>query len=210
MLFKPSTIAQAAGRSTKWVFRRAVIEGLRRRPVGPARVLFEAPRGLQAKCAALLPRHYDLARLMRELHRAAAVLGFLRILDKQTYVGREAALEMTRREFVVIHKFSTVQLRRWVKQATQHGLAGLMDRRPGRSGRKARNRSMHAYRIARAHQIAVHLQSAKTPAAIAELLNIGEQTVKRDMRLLRLLGYELSFNRGTQLWTCHAPGRAKP
>jgi len=205
--FPASALAAAAGSCANTIHRRAAAEHWQKRPQG-VRIFYVPPPSLASKIKPAAP--YDPAQLDRELLRAAAVCGFRRILASHPHWGTAACYQQCVREFKPLFRFSERALRMWVVAAAQHGLRGLVEQRKGRCGRKARTRPMHAYRITRAREIARHLQSGLTLGRVAKVMQLGEQTVSRDLKLLKSLGYTLTFSAATRRWTVTPPKERNP
>jgi len=138
LFFPSSVLAQVLDVDKSTVRRRAERENLPHRRQGN-RDEFCPPRAVCRRCKGLSPASpiFDQARAMRELHRCAAVLGFLLELERNPRRGIERALKRTSSNFRHLMRFTPMSLRRWVTAVKRRGLAGLMERKVGVVGCKS-------------------------------------------------------------------------
>lgn len=136
--FPARVVSDALNVSQKSVHRRAKREGWPRRQRG-YRVEYAVPHGLLRACQGRTPIPsilYQPARI-RELKRAAAVLGYALEIQRNPERGVEKALVATVRQFKHLMRFSVSALREWISADERSGLAGLQEHKLGRVGRKA-------------------------------------------------------------------------
>lgn len=137
-IFPARVIAEASGVSVSSVRRRAQRESWPRRRRGN-RVEYGVPRHLLCRCRSLSdgPSIFDQPKTLRELKRAAAVLGFVFEMLKHPRLGTEKTLKLTTARYWPLMRFSPRQLRRWVAAVEREGITALQERKRGRVGRKS-------------------------------------------------------------------------
>ena len=117
--------------------QRARREGWPARKIGN-RVEFAPPANLRPADAPLpVPALIFQTDKIRELKRAAAVLGFIEEMQLHPHRGIERALAATALNFSHIFPFTSRALRAWISTVERAGLAGLRENKLGRVGRKA-------------------------------------------------------------------------
>ena len=136
--FPARVISAVAGGCSRTARRRAQREGWPKRRRGNL-LEFAVPRELRRRCEAVspLPPIWDRPRTIRELLRAAAVLGFCRRVQRDPKQGVERALRETVSDFRRLTKFSPRILRRWIAAVERDGLSALCERKIGVVGRKS-------------------------------------------------------------------------
>ncbi len=136
--FPASVIAAAVKVTSKTAHRRAKREQWAKRQRGN-HFEYAVPARLHGSCAAVAPAPaiFDQARTLRELMRAAAVLGFCLRVHRNPTHGIERALRDTASDFRHLHKFSPTALRRWIRATERGGLTALREQKAGRVGRKS-------------------------------------------------------------------------
>jgi hypothetical protein len=137
--FYPARIISAAeGVCSRSVHRRASRE---RWPTAKRgnRLEYAPPRRLRRSCAALVKVTpiWQQPRTLRELLRAAAVLGFCLRVRREPARGTRAAFRQTAADLRRLFKFSPTALERWVSGVARDGLAALRENKLGRVGRKS-------------------------------------------------------------------------
>ncbi|HXR47599.1 MAG TPA: hypothetical protein VN784_09180 [Candidatus Limnocylindrales bacterium] len=140
LFFTARVIADALRVSQKTVHRRARRENWPARSNG-YRIEYRVPRSVlrlcQASASSPIPSIlYQPARI-RELKRAAAVLGFVLEMQRDPQRGIEWTLQATVKRFKHLMRFSVGILRRWVSGVEGGGVAALAEHKAGRVGRKA-------------------------------------------------------------------------
>ena len=136
--FPAHVIASVLKVTHKTVHSRARRENWPSRPHGN-RVEYAPPRPLLHLCQELEPVPsilYQQTRI-RELRRAATVLGYVLEMQRNPQRGVERALLATVKKFRHLMPFSVTALRRWVAGVEQKGLLALQERKLGCVGRKA-------------------------------------------------------------------------
>lgn len=136
--FTARVIASALGVSQKSVHRRAKRESWQNRSDG-YRVEYAVPRALRRLCKtrAGVPSILYQDRLIRELSRAAAVLGFVQEMRRDPRGGVEHVLDATVKNFHHLISFSKSSLRGWIAGVERDGLPALKERKAGHVGRKS-------------------------------------------------------------------------
>jgi hypothetical protein len=136
--FPARVISSVVGGCSRTARRRARREGWPLRQRGNL-FEYEVPRNLRRRCAALspVPPIWDQPRTIRELLRAAAILGFCRRIQRNPRHGIERALQETASDFRHLLKFSTRTLRAWISAVERGGLTALREQKVGRVGRKS-------------------------------------------------------------------------
>jgi len=136
--FTAAQIVSGLQVSAKTIHRRARREGWPKRQRG-YRVEYRPPARVRRLCEASTPAtaiFYQPARI-RELKRAAAVLGFVLEMQRNPQRGIERALAATEKNFQHLLPFSVRALRQWIHAVEQLGLAGLAEHKLGNVGRKS-------------------------------------------------------------------------
>ncbi len=124
--------------SAKTIRRRARRENWPKRQRG-YRVEFRPPPRVRRLCEAStpVPAIFHQPARIRELKRAAAVLGFVQEMQRNPQRGIERALAATVKNFQHLLPFSVRALRQWIHAVEQGGLAALAEHKVGRVGRKS-------------------------------------------------------------------------
>ncbi len=135
--FSAKVIAGLLGVGKRTVHRRALREGWQKRDDG-YRLQYAVPRTLLPLCKSrpAAPSILCQASLIRELKRAAAVLGFVQARQRDPGRGVERALDSTVKDLRHLVAFSKGTLRHWIAGVERDGLAALGEHKAGRVGRK--------------------------------------------------------------------------
>lgn len=136
--FPARIISEADGACSKTIHRRATREGWPKVKRGN-RLEYAPPRRLRRSCAALvkITPIWQQPRTLRELLRAAAVLGFCLRVQRKPAQGTRVALKETSADLRRLFRFSPTALARWVAGVERNGLPALRENKLGRVGRKS-------------------------------------------------------------------------